>query len=279
MTKRTFTFATLSGLVLLAAAAQTKAPPEAARASVPSATNRGFSELPDGRGGTNVESITYTKEMGFDKARSLKAFQATLYPLLRANCAGCHSTQNTTGSGAQAPLHADADVNVAHEYALTRVNFRQPEDSKLVVRMGIDRHNCFGETCAAAAAQMLQAITAWRDAVADMIPAVPRGVPQSTRITEPQILEWIKADKATTPVADQPFVRSSSTTWMSRSPAPTTSSTGWRGTFPPRRAGSRREVSRMARCPERPESAAETISDPAPPPAPGTITTSSSSTR
>lgn len=84
--------------------------------------------------------------MGFDKARSLKAFQGTLYPLLRANCSGCHSTQNTTGSGAQAPLHADVDVNLAHEYALTRVNFREPDNSKLVVRMRIDRHNCFGET-------------------------------------------------------------------------------------------------------------------------------------
>ena len=68
---------------------------------------RGFSELPDGRGGVNVESIAYTPEMKFDKARSLKAFQATVYPVLRANCSGCHSTQNTSGSGAQAPLHCD----------------------------------------------------------------------------------------------------------------------------------------------------------------------------
>ena len=53
----------------------------------------GFSELPDGRGGTNVEAVAYTPEMGFDKTRSLKAFQATVYPLLRANCSGCHSTE------------------------------------------------------------------------------------------------------------------------------------------------------------------------------------------
>jgi hypothetical protein len=110
----------------------------------------GFSELPDGRGGTNVEAVTYTPETGFDKARSLKAFKATVYPLLRANCSACHSTENKTGSGAQAPLHADVDVNVAHEYALTRVNFRDPANSKLVVRMGIDRHHCFAGGCAAA---------------------------------------------------------------------------------------------------------------------------------
>ena len=83
------------------------------------------------------------------------------------------------GSGAQAPLHADVDVNVAHEYALTRVNFREPEDSKLVVRMGIDRHNCFGGSCVAANAKMLAAVTAWRDAIKDMIPPVPRGLSES----------------------------------------------------------------------------------------------------
>ena len=104
----------------------------------------GYSELSDGRGGTYVEAVSYSGEMGFDKAKSLKAFKATLYPLCRANCSACHSAENRTGSGAQAPMHADIDVNLAHEYALTRVNFRDPANSRLVVRMGIDRHHCFG---------------------------------------------------------------------------------------------------------------------------------------
>lgn len=51
--------------------------------------NSGFAELSDGRGGTNVESATFTAEMGFDKKRSLEAFQTTLYPLLRAHCSAC----------------------------------------------------------------------------------------------------------------------------------------------------------------------------------------------
>src|SRR5215831_1980497 len=99
----------------------------------------GYSVLPNGLGGTNVEGAVYTKEMGFDKARSLAAFKDTLYPVLRQNCSGCHSTQNKSGSGAQAPVHADVDVNLAHEYALTKVNFREPRESKFVVRMEIDR--------------------------------------------------------------------------------------------------------------------------------------------
>ena len=35
--------------------------------------------------------------------------------------------------------------------------------------MGMDRHNCFGY-CAVTNAKMLTAVTAWRDAIADMIP-------------------------------------------------------------------------------------------------------------
>ena len=67
--------ALLGGSVLLAVVSTTA-----------SLSNPGFSELPNGRGGANVEAVAYTDEMGFDKARSLKAFQTTLYPLLRANC-------------------------------------------------------------------------------------------------------------------------------------------------------------------------------------------------
>jgi len=52
-------------------------------------------------------------------------------------------------------------VNLAHEYALTRVNFREPANSRLVYRLSIERHNCFGESCAAASARMLAAVTAW----------------------------------------------------------------------------------------------------------------------
>lgn len=213
MTKRTaLKLGILCGFVLQAATALTTAPvPEAASPMVLGEAgpnkNIGFSELPDGRGGTNVEAIIYTEQMGFDKKRSLKAFQGTVYPLLRANCSGCHSTENRAGSGAQAPLHSDVDVNLAHEYALTRVNFREPENSKLVVRMGIDRHNCFGKSCAAANAKMLEAVTAWRDAVADMILEVPRGVPQSTKITAQQVLAWIEADKAKIPAAEREFIQ------------------------------------------------------------------------
>jgi hypothetical protein len=185
------------GVVLLAAAAALSA-----------ATRKlGYSEIPDGRGGTNVEAAVYAPEMGFDKARSLTAFKETLYPLLRQNCRGCHSTENKLASGAQAPVHSDVDVNLAHEYALTRVNFREPRESKFVVRMEIDRHNCFAENCGVAANQMLAAVTAWRNRIADMIPEVPRSIPANTKVTDDQILAWIESDKAKTPAAEREFIK------------------------------------------------------------------------
>ena len=202
MTKRTtLRLVILCGLVLQAATMLTTAP-----VAEPN-DNPGFVTLPDGRGGTNVEATLYTKEMGFDKERSLAAFKETLYPLLRQNCSGCHSTENKLGSGAQAPLHSDVDVNLAHEYALTRVNFRELAESRFVVRMAIERHNCFAENCGVAAKKMLEAVTAWRGRIADMIPEVPRSIPASTKVTEEQILAWIEADKAKTPAAEQEFIK------------------------------------------------------------------------
>jgi hypothetical protein len=196
MTKRKtfYSVSVVGGFLLVSAFSLTSAPP-----------TPGYTEISNGRGGSNVEA--FVASPGFDKERSLKAFQETLYPVLRANCSGCHSTENKLGSGAQAPVHADVNPKLAHEYALTRVNFREPDESKLVVRMKIDRHNCFGENCGKAASTMLAAVTAWRDAVADMIPDVPRGVPQQTKITDEQVMAWIDADKAKTPAADKEFIK------------------------------------------------------------------------
>jgi hypothetical protein len=170
-------------------------------------TDLGFSELPNGRGGINVEAVVYSAAMGFDKARSLEAFRQTVYPLTVSKCSGCHSTQNTSGSGAQAPLHADVDANLAHEYALTRVNFRAPERSKLVERLSVDRHNCFASSCKEAAREMLDAVSRWRDAIAGMIPEVPRGVSAETKISEQEVLAWIEADRAALPAEKREFVK------------------------------------------------------------------------
>ncbi len=134
------------------------------------APDQGYAVLSDGRGGYNFESAMVGKDPAFDMNRSLKAFQETLYPYLSDNaCSNCHTTKNTTGSGAQAPLHTDISAELAHQYALTRVNFADPANSKLVVRMRIDRHHCPNSNCAAAASDIEDAIRDWKKRIADML--------------------------------------------------------------------------------------------------------------
>jgi hypothetical protein len=163
----------------------------------------GYGEHPNGKGGVNVEAVCYTPEMGLDIATSLKAFTDTVYPLLNANCARCHSTE-TKG---QAPIHSDGDVELAHRYALTRVNFKKPADSKLVVRMGIDRHNCFGSSCRDANTQMLAAVTAWANAVTPTLKPTPALTPTGTNVSEQQATQWIQADQAKVADADREFIK------------------------------------------------------------------------
>ncbi len=168
---------------------------------------KGYAALPDGRGGYNFESVVRGQDSGFDMARSLQAFQQTLYPYLSSNaCSGCHNTTNTSGAGAQAPIHTDANAEVAHQYALTRVNFADPANSKLVVRMRIDRHHCPKSDCASAAKDMQAAIEAWKARIADMLPEAPRLVPANVKVKDAEVEQWIAADRAQLPAADRDYI-------------------------------------------------------------------------
>ncbi|MEY4590093.1 MAG: hypothetical protein RL497_2169 [Pseudomonadota bacterium] len=145
--------------------------------------------------------------MGFDKEVSLASFKNTLYPVLRKNCSGCHSTEIKSGYGAQAPLHSDVDPVLAHEYALTRVNFRDIPNSKLVFRMVVDRHNCFAADCKAAGKELENAIKAWYNGVQGMVLEAPRSVEAGTKVTDAEVQAWIDADKAKTAAADKEFIQ------------------------------------------------------------------------
>lgn len=170
-------------------------------------TADGFSELPDGRCGKNVENVAYTADMNFDKAASLAAFETTLYPVLTAHCGSCHSSGNSSATGAQAPIHADSNVGLAHEYALTRVNLRNPDASRLGTRMTIDRHNCFGSSCKDAGAQIITAIKAWAAAIPNALPAVPWGVPKGTTLAEADVISAIRDDKSKLSSTDASFTK------------------------------------------------------------------------
>lgn len=135
----------------------------------------------------------------FDRQESLAAFEQTLYPHLRSSgCVGCHSNEGA----AQAPLHSDGDVALAHEYAITKINFRHPENSRFVERMKLDRHNCPGSSCASAATKMLEVVNDYVNRVKHMIPDVPRVVAENVKIDVSEVKQWIATDKGTLPAAD-----------------------------------------------------------------------------
>ena len=94
---------------------------------------------------------------------AIDAFQKTVHPLVKEQCASCHATE---APAAIAPFFASADPVVAHDALITtqKVNFAAIDKSRLVLRLGADNHNCWTE-CSADAATMRAAIADWQAAL------------------------------------------------------------------------------------------------------------------
>ena len=88
---------------------------------------------------------------------TLADFAALVHgPVLTTYCADCHSSQS---AASQQPYFAEADVAVAFEAAKSKMDINEPVDSRLVIRLGSEFHNCWSADCASDGATMLQAIT------------------------------------------------------------------------------------------------------------------------
>ncbi len=110
-------------------------------------------------------------------ANSPNSFAETVYPLLRDNCAGCHS-DSAPAALQQSPFFASADVNMAYEEAKPKIDLGdgdidpnspidmdpdvpgtdKQEKSRLVVRLRDQAHNCWNNDCAFSAITMRNAI-------------------------------------------------------------------------------------------------------------------------
>lgn len=82
------------------------------------------------------------------------AFAVTVYPLLSQYCSRCHSSNATTP---QSPFFAEADVDVAYAAVRAKINLDTPRDSRLVVRLRDEFHNCWTD-CATSASIMQAAV-------------------------------------------------------------------------------------------------------------------------
>jgi len=90
------------------------------------------------------------------------AFASTVYPLVRQYCSRCHQGSSQTP---QQPYFASSDVNVAYEAVRTKINLDNPAQSRLVLRLREEFHNCWSD-CAANSNTMEAAITS----MAGMVP-------------------------------------------------------------------------------------------------------------
>jgi mono/diheme cytochrome c family protein len=117
-----------------------------------------------------------------DNSNSAVAFQQTVYPLLRQNCAGCHATS-------QSPLFASPNAATAYNEVTStgKVNFDSPSTSRLVQRLSGDLHNCWGN-CDTNATLMLSKIQDWINQGG--------GAGVSTRVFSAEVL--VPADLTTT---------------------------------------------------------------------------------
>ncbi len=88
-------------------------------------------------------------------------FAATVHPLLTAHCAGCHTDSSPT---AQSPYFAVSDAAAAYEAVKTKINLDTPADSRLVVRLRDEFHNCW-TVCDSDATAMENAITAFANQI------------------------------------------------------------------------------------------------------------------
>ncbi len=84
-------------------------------------------------------------------------FASTVHPVVRQYCARCHTS---SAAAAQSPFFASSDLDEAYAAARLKINLDQPGESRLVLRLRNEFHNCWSD-CAANATEMEAAIRAF----------------------------------------------------------------------------------------------------------------------
>lgn len=116
-------------------------------------------------GGTQIQlTAPVIKEVGGSKnfPADSTAFQNTVYPLLTQYCSKCHSP---SASIPQSPYFASGVVDEAYAAARSKMNLDNPAESRFVIRLRQEFHNCWNGNCTVASQAMQDAITAFANQV------------------------------------------------------------------------------------------------------------------
>lgn len=92
---------------------------------------------------------------------SATGFATGIHPLLTLYCSECHSE---AAALPQSPFFATANAAVAYAAARAKIDLDTPANSRLVVRLGSEFHNCWSD-CAANATAMRNAITSFANTI------------------------------------------------------------------------------------------------------------------
>lgn len=107
-------------------------------------------------------------------------FTDQIYPLVTQYCSNCHSEEANT---AQSPFFADTDTGKAYQAAKGVINLDDPKNSRLVVRLGSEFHNCWSD-CQANSNTMQTAIESFSNEVTVDVIAPEMVVSKSLRLTD-----------------------------------------------------------------------------------------------
>lgn len=88
-------------------------------------------------------------------------FNSHIYPLVQTYCSNCHQ-ENVVN--AQAPFFSSENIEQAYLASQALINLDNPSQSRLVVRLGSEFHNCW-TNCQSNSNEMLEKITAMRDEI------------------------------------------------------------------------------------------------------------------
>ncbi len=90
------------------------------------------------------------------------AFETLIHdPILEVYCSDCHSSES---ANAQQPYIADPDITTAYDAAKPKINLDTPANSRLVLRLRNEFHNCW-DNCSANAQTMENAITQFSNGI------------------------------------------------------------------------------------------------------------------
>ncbi len=104
-----------------------------------------------------IKDIASSKSFPDDSA----LFSTTIYPVLGEYCSRCHSE---TAATKQQPYFASSDVDAAYQAAKSKIRLDSPANSRLVIRLSGESHNCWSD-CNQNAAEMAAAIQEFADGI------------------------------------------------------------------------------------------------------------------